>query len=421
MWNYAGALEGIPVPVISHETGQFQSYPDYAEIDKYTGPLVPYNLMEFRRRLEKAGMGEQAADFHRASGAWAAQLYKADIEMCLRTPGLGGFQLLDLQDYPGQGSAYVGILDAFMEDKGFISRTDWRGFCSDIVPLAEFDRYCWSSDEVFQARLKLADYDGGGSVSGAVWKMLQEESPSHPVSVPAGQGLLDLGVVEQDLSDIQRPLQTVLSVIVWKGDEYFKNSWPIWVYPAGNHPDKTGITIVRRLDVAALNALAAGKKVLLMPSDTLNTVGGLFQTDYWNYRMFRDISLSNGKPVSPGTLGILTDPSHPVFREFPTEEHTNWQWFPVLKASRPMILDALAGYRPIVQVIDNVERNHRLGLLFEFAVGKGKLLVCCADLESVLEHPEGRQFYKAVLDYMRSDDFRPSVSLDTEQLTGLFR
>ena len=86
-----------------------------------------------------------------------------------------------------------------------------------------------------------------------------------------------------------------------------------------------------------------------------------------------------------------------------------------------MILDALAGYRPIVQVIDNVERNHRLGLLFEFAVGKGKLLVCCADLESVLEHPEGRQFYKAVLDYMRSDDFRPSVSLDTEQLTGLFR
>ena len=149
-----------------------------------------------------------------------------------------------------------------------------------------------------------------------------------------------------------------------------------------------------------------------MPSDTTNTVGGLFQTDYWNYRMFRDISLSNGKPVSPGTLGILTDPSHPVFREFPTEEHTNWQWFPVLKASRPMILDALRGYKPIVQVIDNVERNHRLGLVFEFAAGKGKLLVCCSDLESVLDYPEGRQFYKAVLDYMRSDDFRPSVELD---------
>ena len=132
-----------------------------------------------------------------------------------------------------------------------------------------------------------------------------------------------------------------------------------------------------------------------MPADTTNTVGGLFQTDYWNYLMFKQICESNGKPVSPGTLGILTDPAHPLFREFPTEEHTDWQWFPVLKASRPMILDALRGYRPIVQVIDNVERNHRLGLVFEFAVGKGKLLVCCSDLESTLEYPEGRQFYKA--------------------------
>ena len=190
------------------------------------------------------------------------------------------------------------------------------------------------------------------------------------------------------------------------------NSWPIWIYPADNKPDKTGITVVRKLDRAAQQALAAGKKVLLMPSDTTGTVGGLFQTDYWNYRMFKDICESAGKPVSPGTLGILTDPAHPLFREFPTEEHTNWQWFPVLKASRPMILDALAGYKPIVQVIDNVERNHRLGLVFEFKVGEGKLLVCCSDLESTLDYPEGRQFYKAVLDYMRSDGFQPSVELD---------
>ena len=400
MRNYAGALEGIPVPVISHETGQFQSYPDYAEIDRYTGPLAPYNLMEFRRRLEKAGMGEQAADFHRASGAWVAQLYKADIEMCLRTPGLGGFQLLDLQDYPGQGSAYVGILDAFMEDKGFVQQADWLGFCSDLVPLAEFEKYCWSEDEVFHARVKVANYTG---------EDLKE-----------GERDIDMPVSEL-LKDKKVPARVDLVVKASTDNRNGSNSWPIWIYPADNQPDRRGVTIVRRLDASALNALAAGKKVLLMPSDTVNTVGGLFTTDYWNYRMFRDICESAGKPVSPGTLGILTDPSHPVFREFPTEEHTNWQWFPVLKASRPMILDALDGYKPIVQVIDNVERNHRLGLLFEFAVGKGRLLVCCANLERVLDYPEGRQFYKALLDYMRSEDFQPSVSLDREQLLRLFR
>ena len=398
--NFAEALEGVPMPVISHETGQFQSYPDYAQIDKYTGPLAPYNLMEFRRRLENAGLADQAEDFSRASLWWAAQLYKADIEMCLRTPGLGGFQLLDIQDYPGQGSAYVGVADAFMDPKDSLVTADWKNFCSDLVPLAEFDKYCWSEDELFHAHVKVTNFTGEDLREG-------EQDIDIPVS--------DL------LKDAKAPARIDLVLHADTDHYHGTNSWPIWVYPANNKPDKSGITIVRKLDASALKALAAGKKVLLMPKDAANTVGGLFQTDYWNYRMFKDICEGAGKPVSPGTLGILTDPSHPLFREFPTEEYTNWQWFPVLKASRPMILDALRGYKPIVQVIDNVERNHRLGLVFEFAVGKGKLLVCCSDLESTLEYPEGRQFYKAVLDYMRSDDFRPSVSLDTESLTVLFR
>ena len=391
--NFAEALEGVPMPVISHETGQFQSYPDYAQIDKYTGPLAPYNLMEFRRRLDIAGMAAQAGDFHRASLRWAFELYKADIEMCLRTPGLGGFQLLDIQDYPGQGSAYVGILDAFMDPKGDIDPAEWRQFCSELVPLAEFGKYCWSEDEVFHAHVKVANFTGEDLVEGE-----GEYEIDKPVSA-----LLD---------SVKAPARIDLRLSARTAGYEGVNSWPIWVYPADNQPDRSGITIVRKLDNAALKALEAGKKVLLMPSDTTGTVGGLFQTDYWNYRMFKQICESNGKPVSPGTLGILTDPAHPLFREFPTEEHTDWQWFPVLKASRPMILDALRGYKPIVQVIDNVERNHRLGLVFEFAVGKGKLLVCCSDLESTLEYPEGRQFYKAVLDYMRSDDFQPSVELD---------
>ena len=391
--NFAEALKGVPIPVISHETGQFQSYPDYAQIDKYTGPLAPYNLMEFRRRLDIAGMASQAGDFHRASLRWAFELYKADIEMCLRTPGLGGFQLLDIQDYPGQGSAYVGILDAFMDPKGDIDPAEWRQFCSELVPLAEFGKYCWSEDEVFHAHVKVANFTGEDLVEGE-----SEYGIDRPVS--------------ELLDTVKAPACIDLRLSARTAGYEGVNSWPIWVYPADNQPDRSGITIVRKLDNAALKALEAGKKVLLMPSDTTGTVGGLFQTDYWNYRMFKQICESNGKPVSPGTLGILTDPAHPLFREFPTEEHTDWQWFPVLKASRPMILDALRGYKPIVQVIDNVERNHRLGLVFEFAAGKGKLLVCCSDLESVLDCPEGRQFYKAILDYMRSDDFQPSVELD---------
>lgn len=431
--NFAEALRFSPVPVISHETGQFQTYPDYAEIAKYDAtPFVPYNLMEFRRRLSEAGMADQAADFHRASGRWAAELYKADIEMGLRTPGLGGFQLLDIQDYPGQGSAYVGVLDAFRDSKGTVTSAQWRQSCGPVVALAEFEKYCYRADETLQARILLANYSGAEASESFTCCLERVPEGDEPFMMlvdpnlrqPAGEGLLELGTVHFKLShmfrasDGDRPLR--LNLVVKDGRGERRNQWPIWVYPAEIPLDEEGILVSDRLDGAVLEALSGGASVLLTPRDTALSVGGLFQTDYWNYGMFKTICENLGKPVSPGTLGILTDPTHPLFCSFPTEEHTSWQWYPVLKASRPMILDGLDGYRPLVQVIDNVERNHRLGLVFEFTVGKGRLLVCCAALASSDLFPEGRQFHAALLNYMHSEAFRPATVLTGEALQRLF-
>ena len=428
--NFADALPFSPVPVISHETGQFQSYPDFSEIEKYDGtPLIPCNLTEFRRRLEAAGLSDQARDFHRASGRWAALLYKADMEMCLRTPGLGGFQLLDLQDYPGQGSAYVGILDAFLDSKGFVTSDEWREACSEIVPLVEMEKYCWTADETFQARILLANFSGA-ACEGPLHCYLRREPyrsgctayVTQSLSCPEGEGLQEVGRVKIDIRDIIGDAEAYPAryTFVVESPGHFRNTWPVWIYPAEIPLDQDGILETSVLDGSALQALSEGASVLLTPLDTARSVGGLFQTDYWNYRMFKNICERSGKPVSPGTLGILTDPAHPLFRKFPTEEHSNWQWFPVLKASRPMILDALDGYKPLVQVIDNIERNHRLGLVFEFAVGKGRLLVCCADLDASDAYPEGRQFHAALLDYIHSAEFRPDTVLTPEQLQALF-
>ena len=147
----------------------------------------------------------------------------------------------------------------------------------------------------------------------------------------------------------------------------------------------------------------------------------MFQTDYWNYRMFKSICDRIKKPASPGTLGILTNPEHPVFDDFTTEYPTNWQWYPIIKHSYPLILDGMPKeYRPIVQVIDNVERNHKLGLLMELNVEGSKLLLCMSDLEAVRDTPEGLQFYAALLAYMNSSDFKPSTSLSVESFKNLF-
>lgn len=409
--NFEEGCSLAEVPIISHETAQFQTYPNYDEIAKYTGALYPYNMEIFRDRLEKAGMADQAKAFHQASGQWSLRLYKQDIEMDLRTPNMAGFQLLDLQDYPGQGSAYVGILDAFLDTKGMCTAEEWRGFCAPVVPLLIADKFCYTNEEVLHADVQIANY-GEESLKGktVTWSLGEK---SGAIVVPTDEfGLIDAGVLDIPLADYQQATQLKLTLQV-EGNKEF-NTYDIWVYPAKNDLEtlKERVVITRTLTADVARRLESGESVLLMPDASEQTVGGLFQTDYWNYRMFKTISENNNRHVSPGTLGILTDPAHPLFASFPTEMHTNWQWFPVVKASHPFKLDnTAADYRPIVQVIDNIERNHKLGLVFEFAVGKGKLLVVMSDLDKAAEYPEGEQFYLSVLRYMTSQHFAPKTAI----------
>ena len=456
--NFDEACDKAGIPIISHETGQFQTYPDYREMKKYTGVLHPYNFEVFRRRLAAAGMLSQADDFHKASGLWSVKLYKADIEMDLRTRNMAGFQLLDIQDYPGQGSAFVGILDAFMESKGITTPEEWRQWCSPVVPLLEMKKFCFVDGEKIQAKVKVANY-GGSSLKGKKlkWHLVAENGlfcmDDGTFSTKDGEvrknvgGLMaedegvlnifsyDEGLVEvgelNGVFHVQKPTKLLLTLNI-EGAEA-RNSYELWVYPK-KALEKKGIIIARDLNQEVVKVLEKGGKVLWMPTasshfvaadDTLSqaenatpyTVGGLFQTDYWNYRMFKTICENNKKKVSPGTLGILTNPNHPIFKGFPTEMHTNWQWFPVIKESHPLVLDNFAkDYRPIVQVIDNIERNHKLGLVMEWKVGAGKLLVCMSDLEKAAKYPEGKAFYQSVIDYMRSVDFNPQVEMTASDL-----
>lgn len=426
--DFSSANVLCDVPIISHETGQFQVYPNYEEIKKYTGVLKPRNFEIFKKRLEEAGMINLAYDFMMASGKWSALLYRADIEMNLRTPEWGGFQLLDLQDYPGQGSAYVGILDAFMESKGLIAPEEWRHFCSEVVPLFCTEKFCWTNDEALTGEVEIANYSESDLNSKQLsWTLTDSKQQVLdkgvlPLQVKQGE-LAKVGTLKPAITSVRKAEKVTLALSI-DGTPY-RNDYSLWIYPAADKEvaPSEDICVTDDLD-AHLKYLTEGGKVLWFPSKDKHkdqTVGGLFQTDYWNYRMFRTICENLDRPVSPGTLGILTDPGHPALADFPTEFHTNWQWFPIIKQSYPMILDRLSDdYRPIVQVIDNVERNHKLGLLFEFKVGNGKLLVCMSDLKAVQDKPEARQFYRSILEYMESSAFAPSYSLSAKDLQDLF-
>ena len=398
--------------------------------------------------------------------------------MDLRTRNMAGFQLLDIQDYPGQGSAFVGILDAFMESKGITTPEEWRQWCSPVVPLLVTDKFCYEENDTMKAKIQIANY-GGESLKGkkVEWKLDYAKDERYPneSSVaetlthlnqpsPLAQGEITIHTDEEgwiDVGEIVHKMKVkangiddgdgkcldvyvgsrklTLSLYIYEGEldaTRYSNTYDLWVYTTPKNIDylKKQVVIAKDLTSDVVKKLEKGAKVLWLPTtsshfvaadDTLSqsdnatpyTVGGLFQTDYWNYRMFKTICENNKKKVSPGTLGILTNPEHPIFKSFPTEMHTNWQWFPVIKESHPLVLDNFAkDYRPIVQVIDNIERNHKLGLVMEWKVGAGKLLICMSDLEKAAKYPEGRAFYESVLGYMQSDEFNPAAEITMDEL-----
>jgi hypothetical protein len=427
--DYRDYIRARSVPVVSHEIGQWCVYPNLDEIPKYKGYLKPKNFESFRESLAEHGMAGQARDFLRASGKLQALCYKEDIESALRTPGMGGFQLLDLHDFPGQGTALVGVLDPFWDSKGYVTAAEYRRFCNSTVPLARLARRVFTTEETMEADIEVAHFGRAplSNVSPA-WKLVGDTgevaaSGRLPVrTIPVDNGIA-LGTVRLDLARVTAPARYKLVVAldaVAPQATTFENDWDVWVYPPRVSSDPPrGVTVTHELDEAALAALRAGGRVLLLippervTGDALGKVALGFSSIFWNTAWTRR--------QAPHTLGILCDPKNPALTDFPTDGHSNWQWWYLVSRAAAMILDGLpAALRPTVQVIDDWFTNRRLGLVFEANVAGGRLLACSIDLTTRLEdNPVARQMRHSLLRYAASARFKPTVELTVEQVRAL--
>jgi hypothetical protein len=408
-------------PVISHEIGQWAVYPNFDEMKKYDGILRAKNFEIVQDDLKAKGMLALAPQFVRSSGLFMAQLYKEEIELLLRTRGHGGFQLLDLHDFPGQGTSLIGILDPFWDSKGFISPEEWRRFCSPTVPLLRLNKRTFTANEALSAQVDIAHF-GARDLRKAepIWSIADDAgrviaNGAFPLqTIPTGQ-LTALGLIETSLSESSATRRLTVSVGV--KNSAVLNAWRIWVYPAEVQTNiPPGILFAREWNDAARQALADGGKVLLSPDrfSLAQSIQGSFKPVFWNPVMFKG---------GPNTMGILCDPRHPALALFPTDMQTDWQWFDLLENSRSVVLDGLpADFTPIVRVVDNYVRNRKLGNLFEARIGKGRLIVSSIDLAGKLDRrPANRQMLHSLLAYMESDAFKPSSELTIEQIGSLFR
>ena len=396
-------------PVISHEIGQYVSYPDLEEIPKYNGVLEAHNFKLFRERLRKAGMLSQSKDFLTCSGKLAVECYKAEIEAALRTKSLSGFQLLDLQDFPGQGTATVGILNAFMEDKGFLSPDEWRETCSDSVILGMFPDHCITSE--FRMKIKLRHMSPRPVQENLHIIVMNGQQVAHKELLKVNiteVGLFDLGEFAFTLPETD----SVHKIDVTMALSYTKKTYHLWQCPVIDPPslESTDNLIVTEDHVTARSALREGKAVLYMPAAMRKKVKGSYASDFWCYSMFRSLTERMGMDEPPGTLGLIVDKFHPSVMDFRSERWTTPPWFDIITHSDLAILDRLH-IQPIVQMIDNVERNHKLAMLFECKVGSGRLLVCTSHLREIPDRPEVRWFIRCLLDYASSHEFQPADTL----------
>ncbi|HSH19339.1 MAG TPA: hypothetical protein VLA03_02730, partial [Draconibacterium sp.] len=426
-YTYTKAIQNFNVPVISHEIGQFQVSPDFNDIPKFTGVTRARNYEIFRERFEKANLLDQADDFVKASGKLAVICYREDIEAALRTPDFGGFQLLDLQDFPGQGTALVGILNDFMESKGLVTPEKWSQFCSEVVPLLKMERNTWTNDEKYKGNIEIAHYGKDDFKNAEVsWKLknnkgeILNEGKFYDVNITKG-GLAEIGEISFSLNKSITAEKLKIEITI--EDTKYKNDYDIWVYPKSvdtSIPD--GVMVSEKLDAKTVKHLENGGKAIIIPDHDKLThcINGAFQTDFWCYPMFVRAAKNNGIEPAPGTLGFICDPESPLLNHFPTEFHSNWQWWHLVKNCKPIILDETpADYKPLIQTIDNFDRVHKLGMIFETKYGKGSALICAIDLLNLQDKPEARQLYYSILNYVNSDDFDPDTELDSDVLNKI--
>jgi hypothetical protein len=421
-YDWTNIISKWKSPAVSHEIGQWCVYPNFREIKKYDGILKPKNFEIFRDKLQENGLMLLADSFFMASGKLQTLCYKADIEAALRTPGFGGFQLLGLSDFPGQGTALIGVLDPFWEPKPYITATGFSQFCAPIVPLARLPKMIYTNNEELVVPLEMANFSNAPIKNALITWNIESDNGDLLFNgsfkkevIEIGNGI-KIGTIRQVLGAVKKAQRLILKAKTG----IHTNTWDIFVYPEVLPEIPGEVLLTQTLDANAIERLNQGGSVLLTlkKGSVKPEMGGNirigFSSIFWN-------TAWTGKQP-PTTLGILCNPKHPALADFPTQYYSNWQWWDAMSHSSAIKLEVLTKeLNPIVRVIDDWVTARSLGLIFECRVGKGKLLVSAIDLlTDQPKRPEARQLLYSLEKYMSGTQFKPAHTLELAQIQQLY-
>lgn len=397
--SYDEAIKNMPLPVVSFEVGQYCVYPDVNSAKDYTGNLKPVNFDFIKQEMIKHNVYHMLDKFKTASGKFAALMYKEEIEASMRTHGMGGFELLGLSDYTGQGTATIGLLDVFWKSKGLISPSEFRCFCNEVVPLmkadrifkggdslkVEFDLYNYGEKKISFPMFNFKVYNGASLV-------FAEKTRSKKLNVP-----LDL---------IMKPTMLTCKLSV----EGYSNSWNIFVYPEEKYI--AGVSLIDRIDERFYDIVKNGGRAMVhMNKDNLRKpIEGLFKPTFWSPAHF----------PSERANGLMIDSQSAAFEYFPTTDYADFQWkHPIDNCVCADVSELNPDFRHLVEPVPNFYSNIRRSPLFEAKIGKGSFLFCGFDFG--VQHLTVQALRTSLFKYTSSNHFEPTQTLGIEDIEKIFK
>lgn len=410
-------------PVFSFEVGQFEVLPDFEELESFHGISDPVNLKLIKKRVEERGLLPTWEKYVEATGELSRLAYREEIEAAMRTRELSGISLLGLQDFPGQGTALVGMMNSHMESKPYpFARPErFREFFRESRIFVKLPRYTYEEGEYLTAEVEVANF-GKESIAGELgWTLGYRDC-----AVNSGRGELRCDRADRQkncppgtytsLGRLDIPLEVkgvsaALILTVSIGD--CTSTYPVWVYQKTSPECPKNVYETRVFDEQTRAVLQNGGRVYLSPDADKESlpysIKTQFTTDFWSVGTFAD---------QEGGMGQLIDTEHPIFKEFPTDFHTDWQWW-IMATKRAVILPH--PMKTIITEMDSYAFLRPMAQMIEFRCLKGKVLLSTMELHKSQQYPEARALQTAIYEYLSGEDFEPSEEIAEEELSMLVR
>lgn len=392
-------------PVISHETGNFVTFPRLDQIDLFQHNFIPFWLTETRDKVARMGLMEEVPHWAENSERLYTLLHKGNMEAIRKNMNISGYHWWLLQDY---WTTSNGIIDIYFRAKPGISRNAVRQFNNDVVLVEDGLAQAYRGGDTLHTQVLVSNF-GAASLSNAALtctvtlagKPLTEKTLPVPQASPGA--LTKLADLFESLPEVDAPAPLVVKAQLASGESTYTNEWSAWAYPAqgrmasgpvfasaellpwleaygaGPLPQETpyppqAVYVSNLLTPELVDAALAGASVVLYkPWGFLPEAPTRFKSAWWK---------GSASDNNAGT--VVYD--HPVTRAMAPEGWCDTSWYRLLENSDGYLLDDLSAQPEVIVrgiEVGGICRNK--ALLLQTGAGEGCLLVCGLNLDAVLE------------------------------------